>query len=723
MACAGLLLVIGPAFAQETAPRVAADKTGEDIAAPGGGDGNARATTGNAAASQVQSLPAVTVVGDTGGAAASSNSISKMALTPREVPQSLTVIPREQIQQQNLRAMEDVMWQAPGVVVQPYTNLTTNYYVRGLQVTSYEIDGVPVPLADTANAPVDMSAYDSVEILHGANGLLHGSGNPSATVNLVRKRPPREFSLSGSVSTGSWDSYRASVDIGGPFNEAGTARGLLGATYDRRGYAVDRVNRKSQSVYGITELDVAPGTLVTLGFQYDTTQSVPDMGGVPMAKDGSSLGLPRSAYLGADWQRFNWQTTRAFGSVQQQLGNGWKAKLSAEYQRMSSNLKYDTAYGAVDPATGAGASLMGAAYKFYHYDRSVDLNVQGPIELFGRKHELLFGLSYANADNEQFTGKLLSGTGVPVNVYTWDPGSVPEPAVSAYSLQSETDVTEKGAYAMGRFKLFDPLTLVLGGRLSWWDEDTLAAQYKPGRQFTPYGGLIWDFARDWSVYASYAAVFQPQTRYRYDGSLIDPVKGNTYEAGIKGELADGALDVGAALFRAALTNNAQVDPDHPCAGTACYYVNGGKVRSQGIELTAVGHITPYWNISGGYTFDTTKYVRDTTNSGAYATFNPKHMLRIWTNYALPWDGRRWSVGSGIQAQSAYTVASGNTTLRQGGYALVNLRVGYRIDKNWEAALNVNNVFDRKYYQSFSSAAWSNRYGDPANIAVSLRGVF
>lgn len=679
------------------------------------------ADQGNATSTAVSLLPAITVTESSD--IPSATTLSKMSLTQREIPQSVNVISRELMDQQNTSTLEESMQQAPGVVVQPYVGLTTAYYVRGLKVDSFAFDGVPVALGGTADSPQDMSAYERIELLRGANGLMQGAGNPAATINLVRKRPQHEFSASGGVTLGSWNRRRAEVDIGGPLNEAATARGRLAATYEDRDFFYDHADRQTGSLYGVTEFDLTPDTLLTMGLQYQSIHSTPNMAGVPMAIDGSDLDLPRSTYLDTDWGRFNWETKRAFGSLEQHLAGGWKAKLSGEYQAMDADMKYAGSFGAIDPVTGDGGRLNGAAYKFRSYNRSLDLNMQGPVELFGRTHELLFGLSYANATNDQRQAALLSGNGVPVNAYRWDPSSIPEPGVGPYQLNNETDTTQKGIYALGRFKLVEPLTLVLGGRLSWWDQTTQTARAKPGRQFTPYGGLIWDFARDWSAYLSYAEVFQPQTRLTYDGSLLDPVEGKTYEVGIKGELADGDLNVSAAFFRTELTNNVQVDPDHPCVGSTCYYVNGGKVRSQGIELTATGNITPYWNISAGYTFNTTKYVRDSTQSGQYATFNPKHILRLWTNYELPWQGRRWSLGGGVQVQSAYNVNSGNVNLHQGGYALVNMRVGYQINKHWSAALNVNNVLDRKYYQSFSSVSWSNRYGDPLNVALSLRGQF
>ncbi|MBH9400131.1 Fe(3+)-pyochelin receptor FptA [Pseudomonas aeruginosa] len=651
--------------------------------------------------------------------------LGKMPLKPREIPQSASVIDRERLEQQNLFSLDEAMQQATGVTVQPFQLLTTAYYVRGFKVASFELDGVPALLGNTASSPQDMAIYERVEILRGSNGLLHGTGNPAATVNLVRKRPQREFAASTTLSAGRWDRYRAEVDVGGPLNARGNVRGRAVAAYEDRDYFYDVADQGTRLLYGVTEFDLSPDTLLTVGAQYQHIDSITNMAGVPMAKDGSSLGLSRDTYLDVDWDRFKWDTYRAFGSLEQQLGGGWKGKVSAEYQEADSRLRYAGSFGAIDPQTGDGGRLMGAAYKFKSIQRSLDANLNGPLQLFGLTHELLGGITYAQGETRQDTAQLLNLADTPVNVYRWDPHSVPRPQIGAYRSPGTTTTTQKGIYALGRIKLAEPLTLVLGGRESWWDQDTPATRFKPGRQFTPYGGLIWDFARDWSWYASYAEVYQPQDRQTWNSEPLRPVEGKTYETGIKGELADGRLNLSLAAFRIDLENNPQEDPDHPGPPNNPYYISGGKVRSQGFELEGTGYLTPYWSLSAGYTYTSTEYLKDSqVDSGTrYSTFTPRHLLRLWSNYDLPWQDRRWSVGGGVQAQSDYSVDYRGVDMRQGGYALVNLRLGYRVDEHWTAAVNVNNLFDRTYYQSLSNPNWNNRYGEPRSFNVSLRGTF
>lgn len=652
--------------------------------------------------------------------------LGKVPLKPRELPQSASVIDHERLEQQNLFSLDEAMQQATGVTVQPFQLLTTAYYVRGFKVDSFELDGVPALLGNTASSPQDMAIYERVEILRGSNGLLHGTGNPAATVNLVRKRPQREFAASTTLSAGRWDRYRAEVDVGGPLSASGNVRGRAVAAYEDRDYFYDVADQGTRLLYGVTEFDLSPDTLLTVGAQYQHIDSITNMAGVPMAKDGSNLGLSRDTYLDVDWDRFKWDTYRAFGSLEQQLGGGWKGKVSAEYQEADSRLRYAGSFGAIDPQTGDGGQLTGAAYKFKSIQRSLDANLNGPVRLFGLTHELLGGVTYAQGETRQDTARFLNLPNTPVNVYRWDPHGVPRPQIGQYTSPGTTTTTQKGLYALGRIKLAEPLTLVVGGRESWWDQDTPATRFKPGRQFTPYGGLIWDFARNWSWYVSYAEVYQPQAdRQTWNSEPLSPVEGKTYETGIKGELADGRLNLSLAAFRIDLENNPQEDPDHPGPPNNPFYISGGKVRSQGFELEGTGYLTPYWSLSAGYTYTSTEYLKDSQNDSGtrYSTFTPRHLLRLWSNYDLPWQDRRWSVGGGLQAQSDYSVDYRGVSMRQGGYALVNMRLGYKIDEHWTAAVNVNNLFDRTYYQSLFNPNWNNRYGEPRSFNVSLRGAF
>lgn len=684
------------------------------------------AQTSDQGARDAAVLP-VTQVTDTaerdGRAAATQGSLlGRVAPSVRDIPQTVTVVDEKLISQQGAHTVEDVLQKVPGITVQPYVLLTTAYYSRGFKLDAFEQDSVPVLMANTAAGPQDMTPYERVEIIRGSTGLFHGTGNPGGLVNLVHKRPGKTFAASAAVTLGSWDRYREEADIGGPLNASGSLRVRVAVSDDRQRMYYDVGRQHATTVYGVTEADLSSTTLLRVGVQYQRTTSTPNLAGVPFSTSGGDLQLPRATFLGSSWDTFDWSETRVFGTLEQQLGSGWAAKLSANYLDAGGDLKYGVAFGAINPASGAGSQMTGAAYRFDNTQTGVDLQVDGPVRLLGREHHLLFGLQRLEATTQQRSAALVpSINGRPVNIFRWDPNSVAEPATGPFSNVTPTRTVQNGAYAMGRIRLAQPLTLVLGARVSWWDQHAPASSYRTGAKATPYGGVVFDLNDTWSLYASYADIFQPQTVLDAGNNLLKPITGASYEAGVKGQLFDGAMDVSLAVFRIRQKNRAQTDPSVPCVGTTCRYIASGEVQSQGVEMQANGQITDAWNVFAGYTFNTTKYLTDATSQGqSFADFAPRHLFRLWTNYDLPFDGRRWSVGGGVDVQSETSATSNGIRLRQGGYATVNLRAGYRYNKHLSAALNVSNVFDRRYYQSLSNTSWNNHYGTPRSVMLTVR---
>ncbi|RZT39411.1 outer membrane receptor for ferric coprogen and ferric-rhodotorulic acid [Cupriavidus agavae] len=669
-------------------------------------------------------LPAVKVSASAPASDLAGASLNRLTPTLRETPQSLTVIDQQRMAAQNLRSLDDVMQQAPGVTVQPYQQLTTAYYVRGFKVDSFQQDGVPVLLGSTASPPQDMAMYERVEMLRGASGLLGGTGNPAATVNLVPKRPQRAFAGEAALAAGSWNRYRGELDLGGPLNASGSVRARMVATYDDRAFFYDVADQRAANLYGIAELDLAPGTTASLGLQHQRIRSTPNMAGVPFSTTGQDLGLPRSKFLDTAWGRFDWDTTRVTAGLEHHFGNGWEARVAFNHLTSSADMRYAASNGAVNPATGAGPRLMGGAYQFDNDQNSVDAYAKGQFGLLGRQHDAMVGLNFQQTDARQAAASFVPPLAVPVNVWAWNPYGVAEPGTSAFASPGSTRTTQGGLYGMVRLSLTDRLKLLAGARVTRWKQRAPTSSADFDARVTPYGGLVFDLTPQWAVYASTSQILQPQTQLTASGDTLAPIKGRNDEAGIKGELADGRLNVSAALFRIRQSNRAIADPAYPCAGSACYYIADGEVESRGFETEVSGRIGASLNLSASYTFNTTEYLRDATAQGqAFASFVPRHIARLWADYILPFDEGRWSVGAGVQAQSAYTVKTGGVTLRQGGYALLNLRAGYRFSPKTSLALNVGNVFDRRYYQSLSSLAWNNRYGEPLSAMLTLRTRF
>ena len=159
---------------------------------------------------------------------------TRMVLTPKETPQSISVVTRQAMDDFGMNGIDDVMRHTPGITVSTFDSERTNYYSRGFPIQNFQYDGVPTTRNEGYSAGQtlsDMAIYDRVEVLKGTTGLMTGAGGPGGTINLVRKKPTAEFQGHVSLGAGSWDNYRSELDVGGPLTESGNVRGRAVVAY------------------------------------------------------------------------------------------------------------------------------------------------------------------------------------------------------------------------------------------------------------------------------------------------------------------------------------------------------------------------------------------------------------------------------------------------------------------------------------------------------------
>lgn len=685
----------------------------------------------------VATLAPITVTGDSLDAyTAETTSIgSKLPATLKSTPQSISVMTRQRIEEQNLTSLDEVMAQTPGVTVDlSGTAIIPAYYSRGFAVESFQYDGVPIQTGGASWSQPDMVMFERVEVLRGAAGLFNGAGQPGGVINLVRKRPGREREFSGLLGLGSWNNRRLELDYSTPFNQSGSVRGRVAAAYDDRESHIDYVQGKRRSAYGIIEADLMPRTTLSFGAGYQKRNWTPPFGGLPRYADGSDLNLSRSTFLSTPWTYWNFETKQVFAELSHALDDDWQIKFSAVHDHETSDLKYGYTRGAVDPRTLRGPMLAGGANAYENTQLGLDAYLTGAFRAFGRRHELVVGANWYDRDAESWNGSLPGFGGTPVDVFDPDPAGTAEPGDPVWGGKSLSNTRQHGIYGALRMRLADPLTVLAGGRVSWWETKTRnlltgaqTAAYDESGQFTPYLGVIYDLDPTWALYASYTDIFRVQSNYLdTDGNGLPPVRGANVEVGIKGAFRDGRVNTSFALFRINETDRAVQVTDTVVSG--CCYATNGEVRSQGVEAEITGEVLPGWQLGAGYTFNLSKYLTDPVNSGQpFRTSSPKHLLRLWTSYQLPGELNAWTVGGGVNVQSGIYTEGGRPTARvsQAGYAVANLRVGYRIDRHWSAAVNVNNLFDRGYYSrlgspGFGPATMGNVYGEPRNVMLTLR---
>ena len=672
------------------------------------------------------------------------NSSTKLPLSIRETPQTVTVITRQLMDDQAAQSIGDVLRNAPGISTQAYDSDRMEYSARGYAITNFQYDGVNTQydgVFDEGATKVDMALYDRVDIIKGATGLLSGSGEPSATVNLIRKKPTREFKASVTASAGSWDNYRTEGDISGPLNEDGSVRGRFVGVYQDADSYRDHASKKNDVFYGIIEADLTPDTLFTFGMDY---QNIKPRGsswtGNPYYfSNYTKTDFSRSFNPATDWSRRDVQAQSTFASLEHRFANDWKVKGTLTQQTNDHDTQLASASGGMpDPVTGKGMFFYWGKWEGHRVQNTADINATGPFSLFGREHELVVG---ATSQSSRQTGATFDASqvgAVPGSIFDWS-GDYPKPYFPKNG-KYEKNQNQNSAYIAARFKPTDDLALILGSRLSDYQYNDTYKYYVQSARFsdnkttskqhgkvTPYAGAVYDLNETYSAYASYTSIYKPVTERSKSGTTLAPTEGNSYEIGLKGEYFDGRLNATAAIFRTEQKNLAVVDGID--AANETYYKSVDGATTKGIELELAGELMPDWNVMAGYTYAQTK-TEDGGRLYGYPleTTKPENVARLFTSYRLPGVMNKVTVGGGVNWQSPFYGRIYNESksdydiIEQQSYALVNLMTRYEYNEHLTFNLNANNVFDKKYLSGLGNFS-TTYYGEPRNLMLTTKYTF
>ena len=656
---------------------------------------------------------------------------TRLVLTPKETPQSVTVVTRQHMDDFGLNSVDDVMRHTPGITVSSFDTERSNYYARGFSINNFQYDGIPSTARNVAysagNTLSDMAIYDRVEVLKGATGLLTGAGSLGATINLVRKKPTSEFQGHATLGAGSWDNYRSELDVSGPLTETGNIRGRAVAAYQDKHSFMDRYERKSPTYYGIMEFDLSPDTLLTVGGDYQ--DSLPKgsswSGSFPLIDaQGNRNDVKRSFNNAADWSSWEQYTRTVFAMLEHDLGDGWITKLQLDhkingYHALMGSIQGDT------PGLDGKSQLTSGKYTGETVSDSADLYVSGPFSLGGREHELVFGGSISASEwNGNGYWNLAPNL---VDFNNWH-GNAPQPDWGKPQSKIDDTVRQTGMYMTTRLNLADDLKLLLGGRVVNYTVTGYNPTYRESGRFVPYVGAVYDLNDTYSVYASYTDIFMPQESYNRDrdNKLLEPDEGQNWELGVKADFLDGRVNASAAYFEIHEDNRSVSDDDYnnlkPTPSN--YAFKGTQAVTKGYELEMSGELAPGWQLQAGYTH---KIVRDDKDV-KISTFEPEDQVSLYTTYKLKGNLDKLTVGGGARWQSVgwqniyNSPRGGYEEFSQEAYWLVDLMTRYQFTKNVSATLNINNVFDKSYYTNigfYNSAA----YGEPRNFMLSTRWDF
>jgi outer membrane receptor for ferric coprogen and ferric-rhodotorulic acid len=660
----------------------------------------------------------------------------------REIPQSVTVITKERIEDQGLRTIDEALNWIPGITITPNNTLETQFRSRTHSLNA-TYDGVPVYGSLNAFPQLDLAVYERIEVLRGPAGLFQGTGGIGGTVNLVRKRAKREFGASASLAAGSWDNYNTTADVTGPLNADGSLRGRLVVSGIDRKYFYDAADTKKYLGYATLDWDITPATTLSLSFTSQDSKTRASSTGLPADRStGRLLDLPRDTNLTTKWSHYEWTTKDYTAELAHRFDSGWSATAKILRREQDSRNHNGRQSSSVDTLAQT-LSYQGSDTDGSYERDAVDVYVSGPFRLFGQEHKLLLGYNrdrylnhteYGYPDGGGYTNGSIAG--IPLG----RPDLVPDfGEVSYYLTGNETETIQSGFYGRLQLRLADPLTAIIGARVSDYRSrrrgvapstptSWVTSADKTNDEVTPYAGLVFDVNKEASLYASYSDIFIPLTLQKADGSTLDPEIGEQYEIGGKGEFFNGKLNATIAYFQINDKNRSYLDPDSPGSGT-WWYLNAGKLETKGWEIELAGSPAPGWNLQGSYTQQKTRYVKDSSASnvgGPLDAQDPERMIKFWGTYRFSGEslnGLILGLGANYQSKTAAGTTGTAPLRKQDGYTVANAFLAYRLDKNLSLSLNINNLFDKKYYARLGGTSVNTFYGEPRNFLLTLRATY
>jgi outer membrane receptor for ferric coprogen and ferric-rhodotorulic acid len=676
---------------------------------------------------------------------------TRIATPLREIPQTVSLVSREQSRQQNSIDLGDVLSHVAGITTTRVGSLHEEYSSRGYLITSLHVDGgAALDPTFSGVAPMtliqaELSEFDHVEVLRGSDALFTGGGNPGGTLSLVRKLPQRVFALETNASAGSWDKQRYEIDVTGPIAGDGALRARANAVYSSNDFYYDYASAEHTKLFAALAWDITPNATLIGGGSYQSDDAVPSETGLPRNADGSDARLPRDTAFVFDWQKQRARTTETYLQYRQAFAGDWNVKLNAANWSSRAEVANGLFGGFINPVTqGLNPPQLVFTESPIDLDQSTaDATLTGVLDWFGARQELAVGGDFTRTHSR--LSEVEYDPLVPLaDVRSFDPAAYPDPrrgGAPDFEIRGVTRREQYGVFASMRLYFDDAWSVVAGARVAGFTIDTEYSASFSGIDIsgtthsagsgilTPYGGLMYNVNDHYTLYASYADIYGNSSNVlRPDGSPVDVKHGVTLEAGIKSQWRNGALNGSLAVYRITQSNSQLIAADQipgmEYDGICCLV--GKPSRSHGVDLDFSGEVLEGWRIGLGYSYNENERYDGTP----FSPITPKHLVKAWTSSRLSGDLRRWSVGGDLRAQSGIRFSltrdeGGVPGLtpegEQGAYAVLDLRAGFEIDPNWQISLSVNNATDEIYYESIGFAPFDNWYGEPRNVALRIDG--
>jgi outer-membrane receptor for ferric coprogen and ferric-rhodotorulic acid len=664
----------------------------------------------------------------------------------QEIPQSISVISSEQIREQNSVDLGDVMTNTPGIGVRQTNSLDVTGYSRAFEVTSYHVDGGSAlkPAINNLNlfevGNPDLSEFDHVEVLRGSDALFSSNSDPGGTVSLVRKRALSTPSFEMTETLGSWNNYRIELDATGPLTDDGALRARADIVYATRDYFFEQAHLNRKKGFLVVEYDFTPTSTLTAGGSYQWDDALPLFSPIPVNSDGSDAHLPRSTSLTFPWAFYNTRIANAYLRYRQQFADDWILTLDTSAGRTIEEYGYGE-FGEIETVShGLGPST--AYFSTRPEDATLgtmDATLTGKLDWFGMRERIAIGADFMRVRGDLDEADYFNFGPPLTNVLAFDPENYPDPRGTTQPptiLDLRAVLEQYGGFVSLQVDLNHAWSLSGGARVAsdtfrYYANDFLGGileietsnELSSSHVVQPYGAFMYRMNDHLSWYASGTDIYHTlgQAYVRADGTPVGPQHGITFESGIKGAWREGKLNGYLAAYRVEQRDVPLQVPGLSNILGCCYTGTAG--RSRGVELGVDGELAPGWLIGSGYAYNL--YATGTYDGPVTST--PRHLLKIWTSAKLAGAFSRWTIGGSLRAQTASPgeqvfscdAQGQNCTLSPyvttSPYAVLDLRAGYQLSRNWQVALSVNNVLDKRYYLSQDTPNVGFWYGEPRNF--------
>ncbi|NVZ81537.1 TonB-dependent siderophore receptor [Pseudomonas yamanorum] len=644
-----------------------------------------------------------------------SASATKTDTALRDIPQSISVIPASVLQDLGSTNVERALEFAGGVSKQNnFGGLTLyEYSVRGFTTSEFYVDGFSANRGYPSTP--DAANIERIEVLKGPAASLYGRGDPGGTVNIVSKKPQPEPFTTVQTSAGSWDRYRTALDVNTPLDSEGNVLSRVNLAVEDNHSFRDHVEAKRVFVAPSISWQLDPDTSLLVESEFVRHRSTFDRGIV--APNNRWSGVSRSTFLGepndGDIRNHN---NRLQATLEHHLNDAWQLRLASHYKQGS--LWGDASENRPLDTDGHTLNRRYRERSTGWHDSITQLELRGRFDIGSWQHELLVGTEYEDYRKKERVTAIAGG---PYTIDIYNPVyGQPKPNGARSGTDFFEQVKSQALNLQDQIIFTDRLRGMIGARFEHFEQrtDDFARNHAKSQQthdaLTQRAGLLYQLTPEVGLFANASTSFKPNNGLDAGGKSFKPEEGVGYEIGIKSELFDDRLSTTLAAFHIEKENVLALDPATDTNRAM------GKARSQGFDLQLTGQVTDAVRVIGAFAYIDAEVTKGdkTIPTGSRILGVAKRSGSLLGVYEFQ-DGLLR--GSDLGAAFTYV---GDRSGEAGGrfelpaYHTVDLLAHYKASDNVTVGLNLNNLFDEKYYERSYSNYWVTP-GEPRNFTVSL----